>query len=552
MSDHSKQLRAGEDTPTGLRERLAVAEGLVAEAAATLHGVEAAARDREAFLRRVIDTVPGFVVVKQSGGRFALANRAMADAYGTTVDDIVGKSDYDFNPDTAEVDGFVKIDEHVISERVTKHIPVEKFTNRAGRERWLQTVKVPLVEPDGSCHSLLAVALDITVQRRLELELRQAQKLQAVGQLAGGIAHDFNNLLTCIFGGLDAIRAKIPEPPEHIAEELRLIGDSAQSAARLTRELLAFARKSPLQRSIVDVSSLLSQVAHLLHRTLNKSIRVQAHMPAVALHVEGDFSHLQNALLNLAVNARDAMPQGGTLSLKAELRELAAIDLTEGDDDVAPGSFVVITVSDSGVGMDEATLQRVFEPFFTTKAVGAGTGLGLSSVYGTMRSHGGMARVESEPGRGSRFHLFFPLAGEGSPRRSSIPPTTPTALPAGQRILVVDDELAIREMVSAGLTRAGYRVSATSDGNEAVAMVDREAFDLIILDVLMPGLHGVDVFARIRARGRMIPVLLCSGFSQDFAIEKVLQDPHTALLLKPFREAELVLAASSLLVRPLQ
>ena len=515
----------------------------LAEANAELSRLREGAFAQSEFLRNVINTVPGFVCVKAENGRFVLANKAMAVAYGTTTDDIVGKSDFDFNPDHAQVQKFVEDDRDVIANRRAKYIPAEKFTTREGVERWIQTTKVPLFERDGSCLHLLAVALDITERRKLEIDLFTAQKLQAVGQLAGGIAHDFNNALTVILGACESLQPSLIGLPDEIQDDCRMIARSAQHAARLTSELLAFSRKAPLRKVVVDLHQTIASAASMLARTIDRSIKIETNFFNEPSYALVDESSVQSALLNLGLNARDAMPGGGVIRVSTTSLFLTEADCRESGFDLPPGLYHEISVIDSGCGMDEVTKARVFEPFFTTKAQGQGTGLGLSSVYGTVRSHGGNVRVYSDPGHGSVFKIYLPAQGKPKPAEPETqsapePPRESTTL----RVLLVDDEPLVRRQTRRTLERYGHLVTEATDGAHALALVDYESFDVVILDMVMPRLGGDLAFERIRILAPRARVIIASGFSPEGKVDVLLQKGAAAFLQKPYRENELIAA----------
>jgi PAS domain S-box-containing protein len=503
------------------------------------------ARDQESFLRNVIDTVPGFVCVKALEGRFLLANRVLADAYGTTVGEIVTKSDKDLNPDQAEVAAFLADDREVILEQRVKHVPVEKFTTRAGVTRWLQTVKVPLFDRDGTCSKLLAVAMDITERRRLEQELVQAQKLQAVGQLAGGVAHDFNNLLTAMMGAAETLHAEIAKERADLLPYCTMVQDAAQEAATLTQNLLSFSRRSPQNPIDFDVHEVVRRVVDLLTHSLDRRIAVATNLAPGPLPVRGDRGAIQNALLNLAINARDAMPEGGTLTFFSSRVTLSEEDRDAGSWDVAPGPHVELGVADTGIGMDAETRERVFEPFFTTKAENQGTGLGLAVVYGTVRGHRGKIVVQSEPGRGSIFKLYLPEGtGAKEPEGEAFDVVRGTG-----RVLLVDDERLVRAIAAKMLGDLGYDVRQACDGEDAVRAFIQAGgtFDLVILDLSMPGYGGAAAFRRMRQVRPHARILLTSGFSPEGEVAALLDAGAVGFLPKPFRRRALAAAVRAAL-----
>ena len=371
--------------------------------------------------------------------------------------------------------------------------------------------------------------LETEVAQRTE-QLQQAQKMEAVGLLAGGIAHDFNNLLTVIMNRAGLLRQR-PESAEAVAAGLALIERTAQRAAALTRQLLTVSRKQVLQPRLVDLNRVVTDMAEMLRPLLGERIALRVATAAEPGRVKADPGHLEQVIMNLAVNARDAMPDGGRLTL-----ETAAVELPETSPTrppgLAAGPYVVLAVGDTGAGMDAATQARIFEPFFTTKAPGHGTGLGLSTVYGIVKQHGGHVSVESAPGRGATFRIFLPRA------RAEAEPETPAAAPAaaaqGQTILVVEDEAEVRAVAAEILRDHGYTVLEAADGEQAlrVAARQRARLHLVLTDVVMPGLSGWDLAQRLAAMRPGVRTVFMTGYSETPPVHAA---PDAAdLIQKPF------------------
>jgi PAS domain S-box-containing protein len=388
----------------------------------------------------------------------------------------------------------------------------------------------------------LALVRDVTEQRRLEEQLRQSQKMEAVGQLAGGVAHDFNNLLTAILGHLDLARRC---PPADAPPLLRAAERAAGRAAELTAKLLGFARQGQLQLGPVALGEVAQEVGALLRRTIDPRIAVEVAASERLWSVRADAGHMHQVLMNLCVNARDAMPQGGALRIEA-----ANVTLDRRPDGRS-GRFVRLSVSDTGRGMTEEVRARIFEPFFTTKGPGKGTGLGLAMVYGIVHQHGGWVECDSRPGSGARFDVFLPRLGQAA--EPSPPPTTPAAPSAlgGATVLLVDDEEALRGLGRAVLARQGCRVLEAEDGEKALEVYRGEPgrVDLVVLDLTMPKLSGADTLKRLVALDPRARVLLCSGYAKgqaaDLACEQV-----AGFLPKPYRPVELLLAVAQALEGP--
>jgi two-component system cell cycle sensor histidine kinase/response regulator CckA len=371
---------------------------------------------------------------------------------------------------------------------------------------------------------------------RLEDQLRHAQKLEAVGRLAGGIAHDFNNLLTVI--RMSHITLREPgASAEELGDAMRDASDATDRAAGLTHDLLAFARKQTLQRSTVTVSDILAGVERMVRRVAEATIRIEVQIASDVGEVVADRHQIEQVLLNLAINACDAMANRGTLSVTAETLELAAADAVHHG--LRPGEYVRVAVSDTGTGMDEVTLRSIFEPFFTTKEVGRGTGLGLAVAHGIVTQHGGQIIVDTEVGKGSTFTVFLPQA-RGTSTRHVVATTKPLGSPGGETLLVVEDEAAVRRAVQRNLERLGYRVLVAHDGEDALRVAGSvEAIDLLLSDVVMPGIDGPEVACRLRAKWSDLPVLFVTGYSADRLAPSGVIGPHDRVLEKPYQFEEL-------------
>jgi signal transduction histidine kinase/ActR/RegA family two-component response regulator len=388
-------------------------------------------------------------------------------------------------------------------------------------------------------------------QRELEADLQQAEKLKSIGQLAGGIAHDFNNQLGGIMGYADLLREKLSDSPrlrEYAETILTLVGRSRD----LTSQLLAFARKGQYQNVAVDLRGLIDEVMALLKRTLDKGIRLRCEPCGGAVFAMGDPSQLQNAILNLALNARDAMPQGGEIVFSA-----AAVDVPAGRDGSGAGGgrYVRVTVRDTGTGMDKETQRHIFEPFFTTKHAGGadghvGTGMGLAAVLGTIQAHKGFIEVESEPGQGSEFRLYLPRIDAPAGGETE---AAPGSAPAERslRVLLVDDEAFMRDLAAANFASLGHSVQVCKDGNEALAAYgDGRGFDLVILDMMMPGMSGKELFHRLKAVNPDVVAVLASGYGTEADTRELLAGGVKGFIPKPYGKADLAAAIRDLLAAP--
>jgi two-component system cell cycle sensor histidine kinase/response regulator CckA len=358
------------------------------------------------------------------------------------------------------------------------------------------------------------VVEDVTELRAMERQLRQSQKFEAIGQLAGGIAHDFNNVVGAILGwaelGFEQNRAN-----SQTAERFARIREQAERAAALTRELLAFARRQILQPKAVDLNNVTSGLVSFLDKVIGKDIELKV-VAGILDSVKADPTQIEQVLMNLCINARDAMPDGGRLLIETEMAEV--------DDSycrfypgIAPGRYAVLSVSDTGMGMDSETRERIFEPFFTTKEAGKGTGMGLATVYGIIKQHGGFIHVYSEPGQGSLFRVYLPAMNEKAAGSGPMAPAAPSLreLRGTETILLAEDHESIREMARQALVGLGYRILSAGDGEEALHLCQNETPALAVLDVIMPKMGGLAAAARLSERFPNIPILFTSGYSQD-------------------------------------
>jgi CheY-like chemotaxis protein len=362
--------------------------------------------------------------------------------------------------------------------------------------------------------------------------------MEAIGTLTGGLAHDFNNLLSVIIGNLDLVRERSQADPA----SSELVGEALAAALRgadLTRRLLAFARKQPLQPRPIDVNELVSGLNTLLARTLGGNIEVDLRLGDGVWPVVADPAQLESSLINLATNARDAMPDGGTLRIATGNRELDA-DYAGTHEGLTPGDYALIEVSDTGTGIAPETLGQIFEPFFTTKEGGKGTGLGLSMVFGFMKQSGGHINVYSELGVGTTFRLYLPHQLDKAAAPAPAPPAAQLAPTGGGVVLVVEDNPGLRDLVVRQLTQLGYRCLEAGDGPSALRTLESETVDLVFTDVVMPnGMSGYDLGRDVRARWPAVKVLLTSGFAEEKRHDTASPQGGMRLLSKPYRKADL-------------
>jgi len=393
------------------------------------------------------------------------------------------------------------------------------------------------------------VARDVHESRDMQRRLVEAQKMEAVGRLAGGIAHDFNNLLTVIHTFGDFVAGELG--PEHeLAPDLQAVLEAAGRAAELTRQLLAFSRREHQALSVVNLGAALSRVESLLRRLIGEDVDLVTSYAEGAGRVCVDVGQLEQVVMNLAVNARDAMPRGGSLTLATSAERLTSADAARMGGEVDPGDFVVLTVSDTGEGMSRSVRERIFEPFFTTKELGKGTGLGLSTVYGIVKQHGGEIEVDSAPGEGTTFHIYLPMTEAPEALVEASESSAPARLEAATILLVEDDSL-VRRAGARILGRKGLTVLQASNAGDALAIAQDEetSLDLLLTDVVMPRMNGFELAQKVRALHPEIAVVYMSGYTADAVREHGTPAPGDAMVTKPFLPEVLVAAMADALPR---
>jgi PAS domain S-box-containing protein len=488
--------------------------------------------ESHSLLHAIVEGTSDAIFVKNLDGRYLMINAAGARLFGRDVDDILGLHDRElFSADTTSA---VFEHDHKVLTEGTLHTAEETIT-AAGVTRIYLATKAPLRDAQGRVIGLIGLSRDITEFKRLEDQLRQAQKMEAVGRLAGGIAHDFNNLLTVINGCSEMMLSRLTINDDR--ELTKAIRNAGERATSLTRQLLAFSRKQVLQPRVVSLTPLVTELSKMLRPLIGEDIELSiAAAPTLGL-AKVDPSQFEQAIINFAVNARDAMPHGGRLTIEAhdaELDEDYALRYPE----VRPGQYVQVSVSDSGHGMDAAIQSRIFEPFFTTKRAGAGTGLGLAMVYGFVKQSGGHIDVQSAPGAGTTFHVYLPRADQKI--SASVPRAERTNVQAGREtVLLVEDEDAVRALVSRVLRSCGYTVLEARNGQEAIGLAEqRDAdIDLLVTDLVMPRMSGRELADQLVRMRPSLRVLFMSGYTDEAVIRHGVEEADVAFLQKPFTPA---------------
>lgn len=540
------QSLATEDPLAGRRgifaEVRAMGRGFQAAVAAVVEA-QRALRENEAGLRTTLDSIGDGVVATDTLGRVLRMNRVAealsgwhrADARGKLLGEVL-----DFRDEERGRPVAATLEQALAGDRVEQGEGRLVLRSRDGSQVRVVATASPVRGPGGAVEGMVVVIRDVTARVRLETELRQAQKMESIGQLAGGIAHDFNNMLTGIMGSADFLRARLKDEPR-LLRLADTILDAAARAGDLTGQLLAFSRRSGADRRPVDGHAAIDAAIALLERSIDPRIRIERSLGARRHVINGNGGQIENALINLAVNARDAMPDGGRLTFRTCEVEIDAGHEQARAFGLEPGSYLRIEVSDTGCGIDPAVRDRIFEPFFTTKDVGQGTGLGLAAVYGTVREHRGAIGVDSTPGVGSTFYLLLPLVAAVVPSSTRSTDGEPFD-GRGLQVLIVDDEEVVREMATSLFEELGFVVETASDGQAGLEAFHqhRSRLRLVVLDLAMPRLSGQDVLTRIRALDAVMPVLLVSGFIGDTDLARLVDDPHTSFVAKPYRLKELV------------
>ncbi len=483
-------------------------------------------------LSQAVNQSPVSVVISDLDGRIEYVNRFYENVTGYQHKEAVGSSLLSILSDCIGKTKANGIWNRVLSGEVWEGEAL--LHTKSGKEYW-ELISLSSITGDDEMIGLVYIGQDITERKRTEEELRRSQKIQAMGQLTGGVAHDFNNLLGIILGNLQLLEADIGTNKRVVSAI-----SAVQRGATLTQRLLAFSRRQTLAPEAVDINALVNGLADMLERTLGETIDLRQNLAPDLASTEVDPGQLENAIINLAINARDAMPGGGTLTIETANVTLEAPPL-DTDDDMPPGDYVVVKVSDTGTGMDADIAARAFEPFFTTKEVGKGSGLGLSMVYGFVKQTGGLVRLQSELDRGTVLKLYFP----GKPadvHENTEPDPTHETLPKGhENILVVEDNPDVRAVAVAVLERQGYAITEAVDGPAALACLDDDPFDLLFTDVVLPGgINGTELAEKICARQPSIKVLFTTGYAEDAITQDGRLDEGVTLITKPYGRDDLI------------
>jgi two-component system, cell cycle sensor histidine kinase and response regulator CckA len=496
---------------------------------------DAKIRESEARMRVLVEQMPAVLWTIDRNFRFTSCMGSGLASLGLKPNQLVGGTLLEYF-DTTDVT-FMPVASHrraLAGEPTTFHLEWKGSSFTCHVEA--------LRNADGDVEGAICMALDITDRKQLEEQLRQAQKMEAVGRLAGGIAHDFNNLLMVIQGYADLLAERLPErdPLRRNAEQIQT---ASQRATSLTRQLLAFSRKQMLAPKVLNVQSVVADMEKILRRLIGEDVLLESSSAPDLGLVKADRSQIEQVILNLAVNARDAMPEGGRLTIETANVELDAT-VSHPPAMLSPGKYVMLAVTDNGIGMDAQTQAHIFEPFFTTKEKGKGTGLGLATVYGIVKQSGGYVWVYSEPGQGTSFKVYLPRIEEASSANGRDSKVIAKPMPRGsETILLVEDEKGVRELAREYLHTCGYNVVEAEDGHTAleIAGMHKGHIDLLMTDVVMPGISGRELAQRVKAQRPEIKVLYMSGYTDQSVVKHGILENDAVLLQKPFTMATLAL-----------
>jgi PAS domain S-box-containing protein len=497
--------------------------------------IEAALGESESRFRSMADSAPVFIWMADESGACTYFNRYHMEFSGRPVEQELGDGWFGLvHPEDLEQC------RSRYSAGIASKGPFRmeyRLKRRDGAYRWVLDSASPRLSEQGVFLGFIGCGMDITEHKATEEQLRQSQKMDAVGRLAGGIAHDFNNLLTSINGFTDLALAAAPTGSP-LMEYLQEVSKSGARAANLTSQLLAYSRKQVLAPKIIDLNAVVADMDRMLNRLIGEELRVITRLYPGLGRVKADPGQMQQILVNLVLNARDAMAGGGDVTIETANVVLGQ-DFTATHLEGEPGPCAMLAVRDTGCGMTPEVQSRLFEPFFTTKAVGKGTGLGLSSVYGIVKQSGGCISVETAPGRGSVFRIFLPLEATDDPRSPDAPPKK--AEQGSGTLLLAEDEETVRKFLAATLRNMGFQVLEAGDGSQALALArEGRNIDCLVTDIVMPGMSGSKLASELRAGRPRLPVLFISGYARDMLSAAELADPGAAFLQKPFSPQELV------------
>lgn len=492
-----------------------------------------ALRKSEERYRELVEHANSIILRWDKNGVITFFNEYAQNFFGFSEEEIIGKHVVGTIVPESESTGrdLRPLMDHICNYPEKHRYNVNENITKDGARAWVAWTNKILTDDTGSAIGVLSIGSDITKQRQLEEELRQAQKMQAIGELAGGIAHDFNNMVHGIAGFAEVIHQMTVD--KKIAQYASQILTTAHHAAELTKQLLTFARKGSYQLNDCNTHDIVRDVCAMLKRTIDRRIVIRQQLSAGLPHIKGDSAQLKSALLNLGINAKDAMPSGGVLEFST--RNITVDEpLAISDFQLEPGQYLQIHVSDNGMGMTEEVRQRIFEPFFTTKSSGRGAGLGLAAVYGTTHMHRGAIQCRSEIGKGSSFDLYLPIIRDCSKHLKNKQDNEIPERPI--RMMVVDDEAIVRSYSKTLFEMHGHQVDTFATASEAIAFYRHNCadIDLVLLDMIMPHMDGQQLFAELKQINPDIKAMLATGYSVESKVQEIVEDGILVCLKKPF------------------
>ena len=498
-------------------------------------------RRAEEFIKSILESVGEGLCVVDREYRIVTANRAYAGQIDMPVEDIIGKRCHEIShwADRPCCETGMECPVKCTFGTGEPCSVTHTHRDKEGNFVYAEIKSYPMKDASGDVVSAIEVINDITEKRKLEDQLRHAQKMEAVGRLAGGVAHDFNNILTAIIGYGSILQMEMREDDLHRAEVDQILA-AAGKAAHLTQHLLAFSRQQIINPRPENLNEVIERVGKLLLRLIGEDVELKMSLTDEDVTVLADSGQIEQILMNLATNARDAMPEGGMLSIRTELMELDNKFIRAHGYEVQPGAYAVFSVADTGLGMDENTKKRIFEPFYTTKEVGKGTGLGLSMIYGIVRQHNGYVNVYSEPGKGTIFRIYLPKV-KSAIQEAKTEPLLPVR-GGTETILLAEDDEAVRELTRIVLERSGYTVIDAVDGEDAVVRFkgNIDKIELVVLDVIMPKKDGKAAYEEIKKIRPEIKAIFLSGYTTDIIDRKGVLEQGINLIQKPVSPNDLL------------
>jgi PAS domain S-box-containing protein len=510
--------------------------------------VEAALEESESRFRALVETTSDWVWECDAQGRFTYCSPLCKTIYGYAPQELMGRSLFELLTLPEEIAEKQALFEQCVENKCGFHNMEHCSWTKEEQSIHIESSGMPVTDYNGNVTGFRGIDRDITKRkmiekerRELEAQYRQSQKLEALGTLAGGIAHDLNNVLTPIMGCAQISRLKL-DSGNPIYNNLTTIEESVERAADLIHQILAFSRKQVMSTKSLDLTLLIKSFAAMLRRLIREDIQLNFELKEDLWFIEADKNQMEQILINLVVNARDAVEEGGEVVIQTENQVITKHDSVQADHRIVPGPYVVMSVYDNGQGMDAETLGRIYDPFFTTKEVGRGTGLGLSTVYGIVKQHGGEIRVDTSPGQGTRFDIYFKKSDISAATGKE---TGPQEISGGREtILLVEDDAEVRDIVQSGLTHHGYRVIEAANGIEALRLFKAldGRIDLVFTDVVMPGMGGQSLAETIRGHKPDLPVLFMSGHPFDVNTKALAGIHGNEFIQKPFKPLDMALA----------